>query len=244
MHRFLVSPHAVQGDRVILEDPEQLHHLRNVLRIRTGQSVECFDGEGSGYIGSVVASEPRSVVVAIDRRVSDTSPGVAVTLAQSLIKPKRFDWFLQKAAELGAHTIVPLITERTVTRPGSTSKTPREERWRRILEEASKQCGRTSVPHLASGCEFDNFVEQPREGTLLIPTLSEDTRPLKQVLQDRAVEMPLTVMIGPEGDFTPEEVRKAESQGAQAVSLGDLTLRSETAGIAILAILQYEFSKG
>jgi 16S rRNA (uracil1498-N3)-methyltransferase len=161
-------------------------------------------------------------------------------LAQALIKPERFDWVVQKATELGVDRVTPLVTERTLVRPMRDSAQRKLTRWQRIAREAAMQCGRSSIPAIDVAQPFDQFAPSlARYSLVLMPTISVTARPLNAELEGLKEAAAAMTLIGPEGDFTLEEVALAQRYGARAVSLGRLTLRSETAAIATLAILQH-----
>ena len=240
MHRVLVPPAAVQRDRITVSDPAQLHHLLHVLRVRAGDPLECFDGAGRSYAGRVLRCGRQGVVLAIEARDTEVPPPVRLILAQALIKPERFAWVVQKATELGVERFVPLVTARTTARPVAGRLERQTERWRRVSREAARQCGRRDVPQLEPPRPFGEAVpEMARRARVLMPTLAVPAAPLREALERFRGAEAVAALIGPEGDFTPEEAALAQRHGALAVSLGRLTLRSETAAIATLAILRY-----
>jgi 16S rRNA (uracil1498-N3)-methyltransferase len=240
MQRVVVPPGAVTRDVVTITDPDELHHLRGVLRVKVGDRLECFDGTGSAYAGRITRCTRRSLVVEIRERFREPVQPVNLTLAQALIKPERFEWVIQKATELGVDRLVPLITERSVVRVASARVEQRLARWRRIAQEAAAQCGRSTLPLLDAPRSVEELLPSlPSGARVLMPTLSAEAVPLKDTLTAWDGAGSVAVLIGPEGDFTPHEVLLAERAGARLVSLGRLTLRSETAAVATLSILQY-----
>ena len=134
MHRVLIPPHAIQGDRIVIGEATTLHHVRDVLRLRAGDRLECFDGQGRSYAGTIVGSSRNSLNVAVDREAVEPQDRLQVTLAQALIKPERFEWCLQKATELGVARILPMVTSRTTVRLPAAHAGGRLARWRRIIE--------------------------------------------------------------------------------------------------------------
>jgi 16S rRNA (uracil1498-N3)-methyltransferase len=165
-------------------------------------------------------------------------------LAPGLLKGERFDWLLQKATELGVSRIFPMVTRHAVVKLPTSMDSAKTVRWHRIINEAAMQCGRRTLPSLEPPQPFETALEQIARATLvLIPTLAVTTIPLRDVLarvpSDRLHGGSVAVLIGPEGDFAPEEIARAERMGARPVSLGPLTLRSETAALAAVALLTY-----
>jgi len=239
--RILIPPEAVARDRITVSDPAQVHHLLHVLRVRPGDPLECFDGAGHSYVGRVLQRRRQAVMVAIEARRGDEAPqAVRLILAQALIKPERFAWVVQKATELGVERLVPVAAARTTIRPVSGRLERQVERWRRVSREAARQCGRRDVPQIEPPRPFDRVVPAlAQDARLIMPTLAVPAVPLKEGLADLRGAEVVAALIGPEGDFTPEEAALAQRHGALAVSLGRLTLRSETAAVATLAILRY-----
>lgn len=237
MHRVLIPAGAVRGNQVFVTDPPAVHHLARVLRLKPGEPVECFDGQGRAYRGIVAEISPTQIVVDVHAPRSESVPRVRLMLAQALIQPERFEWVLQKATELGVTGILPMLTARTIAKAPSEQRC---RRWQRIVEEAAAQCGRATVPSLETPQRFEQIVQRTQSpGAVLMPTLAGPRRPLSECLAALDAAQAVLVMIGPEGDFSPEEIRAAAAQGIRGVDLGPLTLRSETAAIAVLAILQH-----
>ena len=243
--RVLILPDAVQQGRITIDDPGELHHLRHVLRVKVGDPLDCFDGEGHSYMGRVTRCTRTAMVLAIDARRADVPPSAHLILAQALIKPERFAWVVQKATELGVERVVPLVTARTTARPVAGRLERQAERWRRISREAARQCGRRDVLQLEPPQPFGQAVpELAQRARIIMPTLAVPASPLQEELERFRGAGAVAALIGPEGDFTPEEAALAQRHGALAVSLGRLTLRSETAAIATLAILRYATGMG
>ncbi len=238
MPRILIPPDAVSGSTIRITEAGTLHHLRRVLRLRAGEPVECFDGAGHGYLGTVREANARELIVSVERDRQEPAPARPVLLAHALIRPERFEWVLEKATELGVDRILPLVTSRTTVRLPHDPAAARLQRWRRLLVAACEQCGRCRLPQLDPPQHLDEAVAQLAGQQLLLPTLAWPGRPAVQVVESLDPSAPVAVLIGPEGDFSPEEVAAAMAQGAEPVSLGRLTLRSETAALVMLALLQ------
>ncbi len=239
MHRILIPPSAVQGDAVVIRDAAILHHVCHVLRLSTGSPLECLDGRGRRYVGTIAQRSPQALVLAITRRAEEPLARPEITVALALIQPQRYEWFIQKSTELGAARLMPMLTARTTIRATPGRLAARQARWRRIVESAAAQCGRAAVPPIDPPRRFSEVLARVRGSLTLMPTLADEGVALGEALAGlRGVDR-ATLLIGPEGDFTPEEVREATQAGAQAVRLGPLTLRSETAALAALVVLQY-----
>lgn len=243
MRRILIAPHAIRGNTATISDSETLHHLLHVLRMDVGDALECSDGEGRRYAGVIKRCGSAEVVVELRLSKTAASAGVTLWLAQALIKPERFEWAIQKATELGVDRITPLITQHTVVRPVASRLERRLSRWERIVKAAAQQSGRTTCPTIdspqpVSAC----LASMTRVPLILIPTLSVDAVPLKEAIERAIGVREVAMLVGPEGDFTREEVRTAQAQGACPVSLGRLTLRSETAALAMVAVLSHQLN--
>jgi 16S rRNA (uracil1498-N3)-methyltransferase len=246
MHRFLITPENVHGSTIHIADPCELHHIRHVLRLGIGQRVTCLDGQGRGYVGVIDRVAPDRLDVRIERQLDRPIGAAPLWLVQALVKGERFEWLLQKATELGAARIAPVSTRHAVVRIAQAQRTPKLERWRRIAQEAAKQCGALSVPTIDPVQPLERVLESLGDAAwVLMPTLAVTAIPLRQVVEQLqreappAAGRPVAILIGPEGDFDADEVALAERFGARPVSLGPLTLRSETAAVASLAMLQY-----
>lgn len=240
MPRVRVPPDAVQGETVAVTDPRALHHLRDVLRVKVGDRLECFDGHGRSYAGPIARCTSRGLVVEITERLEGIPRLLKVTLVQALIKPERFEWALEKATELGVARIIPVETARTTAR--ISGREGRRARWQRIIESAAAQCGRATVPRLEPPEPFGRALKMLDSQPTLLPTLAEDGSPLAEQLGRLRDATQIALLIGPEGDFSPEEVTMAAQHGALPVRLSRSVLRSETAAIAVLAILQHSFA--
>lgn len=218
---------------------DQSHHLRDVLRIGTGTTVEIFDGEGKGYAGEVVL-DGSDVTVRHLRPLEARETRTPLILAAALVKPAKFEWMLEKVTELGVQTIVPLDTHRSDIRIPPNRIGQRCERWNRIVREASKQCGRFSAPAVCEPQDYASFLERrdfPGFSKLLFYEKAAGLwRPeTAGILSEGAV-----LCIGPEGGWEDDEVEAAARSGFRVFSLGPWTLRAETAAVAAVAIVQYQ----
>lgn len=244
MHRVLIPPDAIHGSSILVTDPCELHHLRDVLRVTVGSVLECVDGQGRRYRGVISRMGRASLHVDIREAFEETAASAQVVLAHAVMKADRFEWMLQKATELGVARVIPLVTARTIVRPSADRTGARLLRWQRIVAEAAKQCGRSILPPIDAPQAFGSFAPGiARYPLALMPTLAVPGMPLREFGERIGQTASSMVLIGPEGDFTQEEVRLAQHHGAQPVSLGTLTLRSETAAVAVLAVVRLAFGR-
>lgn len=226
--------------------PEESHHALSVLRLEQGARVTVFDGQGREGTAQVLSADKYGVTVKILQQSAQPAPLCAVTLGQAVPKGKNMDLIIQKAVELGVRRIAPLFSDRTVVSLDASEAQKKQERWTEIAVEACKQCGQNWLPEILPAREPKAFLESDRpSGLLLIASLQPDARPLKRILseyQELHGQPPnaATVLIGPEGDFTPAELALAKSHGFQPLTLGPIILRTETAALYSLSILAHE----
>lgn len=238
LSRFHVPAAAWATPNLILREDEAQHCSR-VMRKEAGDQIEVFDGEGrvaACEIIKVTKSEVQARVISEERTAAFST---AIHLVPALIKGEAFEWMLEKAVELGAASVQPVMTERAVVHLDGAQAEKKLVKWRRHMIESAKQCHTPFVPRLEAPRAFANAVPGLEADLKLIPALSEQSRTLKQVLP---VERPksVVVLIGPEGDFTAAEEELAQRAGFLPITLGPLVLRAETASIATLAILGHE----
>lgn len=240
MYRHHVTPAQLDQPLLALE-PDAARHLQTVLRVQEGAEVELFDGRGR-TVTARVASCGRHGLTFERLTPPAVRPPPACRLALCPCVSKRMDWTLEKAAELGASSIVPIISERSVVRLETPDDADgKQERWRRIVVEATRQCGGVWVPEVLPPMPFDQALT--RLGAirpLLAAALTPDARPLREILAGLAGAPPPRAaawLVGPEGDFTPGEVAHLRGAGALLCSLGANVLRTETAAVYGLAVL-------
>ncbi|MCB1062930.1 MAG: 16S rRNA (uracil(1498)-N(3))-methyltransferase [Verrucomicrobiae bacterium] len=246
--RFYISPADWKTESLTLAGDE-FHHCRDVMRCGVGDRVVVFNGVGTEADVEILSMEKNGAVLKVWTVSETPRPVASLTLGQAVPKGKNMDLIVQKATELGASTIVPLLSERTVVRldPGEAQK--KQEKWQRVVIEACKQCGQNWLPEVALPVSVDTFLGKagPSAGKgelRLVAALTDDARSLRDYLAESepADSRPskATVLIGPEGDFTPAEMSLALGNGFQPLTLGPIVLRSETAAIYALSVLGYE----
>lgn len=229
---------------MIYIDGQEARHILNVMRLKENDKVIVFDGTGKEYTGFIKQTKPKSLTVEI---ISTKAPKrealPEITLAQSIPKKEKMDYIVEKATELGVRSIIPLVSERTIVKLEEARALDRVQRWKKIAREAAKQCGRPDVPEIENVQKFYNTVDIVNNFDLaFMPCLSEDVIPLKEAVKGFETGK-IIVFIGPEGDFTPEEIKMAKDTSCKLVSLGNRVLKSDTAGLLVLSVLNYEFSR-
>ena len=245
MRRFYVPKKNVRKDEIIV-DGKEAHHILDVMRMRDGDQVVMFDGTGKEYTGFIKEADrkKRKMIIEIvrtEKPVAESAP--EIILAQAIPRQGKMDYIIEKATELGASRVVPLISERTIARPGDPAACKKKViRWRKIAVEASKQCGRTTVPVIDEIAEYREMAGQiDLYDMTLLACLTGETVSIKESLDDFKSGK-ILVFIGPEGDFTQEERLMANRGNCKFVSLGKRVLRSDTAGLFVLSAINYEFS--
>ncbi len=242
MRYFHVPLCQISGNQVKVTG-EELHHLREVLRLREGDEIIVLDGTGGVYEAVLVSCGRDAAIGEIKTHRQVQPSPVEVTLYVGLPKGDRMDMVVQKATELGAHGIVPILCERTVPHLSEERLQRRCARWRKIAIEASKQSHRPFFPFVSDVLSFHEALKGSDAHLRLIFVIgSWHTAParLRDVLKENAGAKKVDILIGPEGGFTEHEVRRAVCAGAMPVSLSSNILRTETAAIAALSIVLYE----
>ncbi|MEO5721613.1 MAG: 16S rRNA (uracil(1498)-N(3))-methyltransferase [Chthoniobacterales bacterium] len=248
MHRFHIAPHAWSPDSPTLSGPEA-HHAKNVLRLSPGDKVVLFNGRGHEMTAEITALDGREISL---RKLheSRTPPlRCQITLGQAIPKGKNMDLIVQKAVEIGAAEIVPIISDRTIVRLAPDDAAAKQTKWQTIAIEAAKQCGQNWLPQVETPRSLADFFASRSAAAYdlqLIGSLQSDALHLKKLLAEfadaHAGGRPARVLmlIGPEGDFTPAELNLARSHGCRPITLGPIILRVETAAIYCLSVLSYE----
>ena len=239
MHRFHLQPENWESATL---DAEESHHCLNVLRLSKGDRITVFDGTGREGQAVLSSTEGSKAKLKISSTVTTPPPACAITLAQAVPKGKNMDLIVQKAVELGAARIVPLLSDRTVVQVDAGEASKKQEKWKAIALEACKQCGQNYLPEVAPPISPKSFFERLDKSDLnLIASLQPDARPIKTILGEYGkIPTRVTIFVGPEGDFTPAEIALAKSHGCQPVTLGPIILRTETAAIYCLSVLAHE----
>ena len=223
--------------------------MLDVLRARDGDVVEVFDGCGRMCRATIelLTSQPaarsntqRALLHAIDGTHRDVERGLRITLIQSILKHDRMDLVLEKATELGVSEIIPVITDRVIVRIDDTRREERRQRWQRIALGAAKQCHCSHIPDIRPIVLLSDALQNARKWELfVVGSLGRDAKPLKDTLEKAARANHVCLLVGPEGDMTPDELLSAIDAGGTPVTLGSQVLRSETASIYMLSAIRY-----
>ncbi len=243
MNRFYCNISDVRGEKIIISDPGQVHHIKDVLRFEAGEKAVIFDNQGNVYTSRLenISEKKAEFRVEAKKHKVDFKRAV-IAVACAIPKKEKIDDIIDKLTQLGVDRIIPLISERVIVKMDKAKRAQRWNRWEKIVLSASKQSQRNSVPIIEPVTDFAELIGRAREFDLkLIPNLLGERKSLKGCLSGKKPESVL-VLIGPEGDFTPEEVNSAVKAGFIPVTFGDFVFRVETAAIYIASILQYELN--
>ena len=238
MHSCYVPSAQISEDIIPINESER-HHLLNVLRLRTGDQVEVFDGKGNRYIASLCDTRISPLQAKILQHQFHPHIPPYITLFQGLPKFDKMDLIVQKTTEVGVNEIAPMICQRSI--PKSVVKQKRTVRWQRIANEAAKQCKRAHFAHVFAPQGLEECIGRVNHLDLLILLWEGEKRQgLKEILRNHGGAKSVGLFVGPEGGFSDEEVELAVQNGCIPTTFGDNILRTETAAIVSVASVMYE----
>lgn len=242
MHRFFVAPENIKGKWALL-DSAQTRHIQVVLRLLPGEIIGLFDGRGSEYQARLEKLEGACYTVRLlAEEKQDNEPGLRLYLVQSLAKGDKMDFIVQKAVEIGVCGIYPVESERSIVSLSYERAVKKVERWQSIAREACKQCKRSYIPAVYPVQSLKQYISNCKERQDIMLYEASQGLGLKALLRDPDLSWgaEIGIIIGPEGGFTPEEVRTAQSSGVLVGGLGPRILRTETAGLVAASVILYE----
>lgn len=244
MPKFFVEKNDISNDTVTVSGGDAVHILK-VLRLGTGDEVTLCDGCGTDYNAEILKTSKDSVVFSIKESIScEAEPKIEVTLFQGLPKQGKMDYIIEKCTELGISRIVPVAAKRSVVNVrDEKSEEKKLSRWRKIASESVKQCKRGIIPEVTEVMTFEKAVEFSKSLDLVIaPYENEKTCSLSSVLKSKTPKS-VGIFIGPEGGIADEEIEILEEADIKTVTLGKRILRTETAGMAALTAVMYEYGE-
>ena len=241
MHRFF-APALDPGDERVTLPKEESEHLARVLRLGPGDLVAVFDGRGHEFQARVAGTSGRDVRVEIVGRVEPAAESVVhVTLAQAVLKGEKMDDVVRDAVMLGVTAIQPLVTTRAEVTVAALLRGNRLDRWRRVALASTKQSRRAVLPEIRTPLSFETYLDDPPGSLRLMlvePEAAADAEPLS-VLRDTPAPSDVSLLVGPEGGWTPAEWGSARSRGARLITLGPRTFRADAVPVACLSVLQF-----
>ncbi|MDD3141436.1 MAG: 16S rRNA (uracil(1498)-N(3))-methyltransferase [Lachnospiraceae bacterium] len=244
MQHFFVTPVQVDNEHIIIEGSD-VNHIKNVLRMKLGEELEISDGNNKKYRCEIERFEEQMIIVKIlEHHVADSELPSKIYLFQGLPKNDKMELIVQKAVELGAYQIIPVATKRAVVKLDEKKAIKKVERWNAIAEGGAKQSGRSLIPEVMHVMSFKEAIQyavsQEIKVTLIPYELAEGMQETKTIISQICPGQSVGIFIGPEGGFEKEEVAYALSNNVKPITLGKRILRTETAGLATLAILMYQ----
>lgn len=227
----------------ILIEGQDAKHIKNVLRYKVGDKIDVCDEFGVRYETLLEKFEDDEVLLKIVlKKEFEQESSISITLFQGLPKGEKMDLIVQKATELGVDEIVPVEMERSIVKLDAKSAQRKVDRWNKIAYEASKQSGRQFVPKVSNVDILKNIIEKfSKYDIVVLPYEKENKQNLKQLLEKNKNVKNVAIVIGPEGGFSDNDLALLNISNVHSVTLGSRILRTETAGIAVLSMLLYEF---
>ena len=243
MYRFYVSADQLAEKEVFISGGD-VNHIKNVLRLEVGDWIVACDGNGTDYVSRIQSICSDAVVASIEKvQPTGTELPVRITLFQGMPKKDKLELIIQKAVELGACEIVPVMTKRTVVKLSEEKKiNKRLERWQSIAYAAAKQCDRGIIPTVHKPVSYEEALAMADQLDYnVIPyELQTGMEEARKIVDQACKQRSLGIFIGPEGGFEPEEVERAMTRNIHPMTLGKRILRTETAGMALLSILMFQ----
>jgi 16S rRNA (uracil1498-N3)-methyltransferase len=236
MHRFYFPNLNPSDKSVQITSSDEVHHIKNVLRLQKGEEITLFDGNDIVVIGKIVFLE-KNIGVEILEQKKIFRNGPRILLACAVPKRTKFDWIVEKATELGVDEIIPLKTKRTEINLSDERATKKILRFEKIALSASKQSKRFDLPKIHPMTDFVKALKILSGSTMIIPSLLGEQKNLFEILNHISPKT-ISFLIGPEGDFTTYEYKQAQEAGAISVTLGENILRVETAALAVLSAVR------
>ena len=244
MQRFFVSREMIDEENMRIRlTGEDVNHIKNVLRMKTGEELWVSDGERYEYHSQILDISPDEILLEIlYRQEPDYELPSKIWLFQGLPKGDKTELIIQKAVELGAYQVVPVRMKRCVMKLDEKRGAKKAERWQQIAESAAKQSRRMLVPQVSSPVSFAEAMQMA--GTLdriIVPyELAKGMTETRNILDSIKPGESIGIFIGPEGGFDPQEIEELKSRGAETVTLGHRILRTETAGMTLLSVLMFK----
>lgn len=245
MHHFFVTPDQVQENQIYIVGSD-VNHMKNVLRMKVGEKFQVSDGNDKKYVCRIEQMNEEEVQAGIlEEMQADTELPSKIYLFQGLPKNDKMELIVQKAVELGVWEVIPVSTKRAVVKLDVKKALKKVERWNAISESGAKQSGRTIIPKVTSVMTYREALSYAEQlDVVMIPyELAEGMEETKQFIDAIQPGQSVGVFIGSEGGFEREEVEFAIQKGARPITLGKRILRTETAGLAVLAVLMYHLER-
>jgi len=239
VHRFFCPSTNIAHSRIVINNKEQVHHIKDVLRLKVKDTVAVFDDKGKEYRGAIEKLLPQSIILKIkDKHILMTAKQLKITVACAIPKKSKMDDIVDKLTQLGVGRVIPMLTQRVIIRWDKPKMALQQKRWEKIALCASQQSQRSVLPIIEPIKDIKEVLSESEVFDLkLMPALIGRRRALKEIFAQFNPQN-ILVLIGPEGDFTSEEVELAVKAGCIPVSLGELVLRVDMAAIAVASFIR------
>lgn len=239
MQQYFIE-NKLEVNAEVVFNPEQSHHIKNVLRMKSDTTIRLVDSLSNAYYASIFYRDSCVLAKVKERILKSSESKIQITLYMGLIKGEKWDYLIQKACECGVHTIVPLLTSRCVVKVKTEKNDRKRERWNKIAMEACEQCKRTHMVEVLDPVELKDLKKVDGLGLIAYEDADFHSANLAACLKGNNATH-IAIVIGPEGGFSPQEVARITDLGYQCVSLGERILRAETAALFTLNAIVYHF---
>ena len=240
MYRFYCPNADFFKPSLLITDKDEIHHIKDVLRQQKGGGIQIFNARSQQADAIIEEISEKSILVKIKKVVQAQEAQIKIILACAPPKKGKFEFIIEKCTELGVDRIIPLKTRRTEVVFNEERMAGKLNRFQTVAMNAAKQSKRMKVPHIAPMTALAQVLKDlDPQGVYLFPSLHDHPKHIADVLLKGDRQKPVTIFIGPEGDFTPDEVELAIRHGCVPVSLGDTVLKVETAAIAVVALVKF-----
>ena len=244
MHRFFLPEFSLTNRFITIQDKNEIHHIKNVLRLKTKDLVQVFNATGLEITGRIKTITNKRVDIDVTSQIQRLAPKNQIILACAIPKKAKFETIIEKCTELGITEIIPMITSRTEFSMSEERGQKKQARYQTVAINAAKQSQRPTIPKIHPIMTFKDALAYITPNDLVfIPCLTEPRKHLKEFLTQKKInDRRIIYFIGPEGDFTIEEINQAKDKGAIPISLGNTTLKVDTAAISVMAFINLALS--
>lgn len=238
-YRLLVND-CIQSDSHITLDKNHSQHICKVLRLKSGDEISVFNSMDGEYLATIIDDNPKAALIQVSKQIhpAPIKPKCYLHLGQVISRGDRMDYSIQKATELGVHEITPILSQRCGVQIAKERLIKRMQHWQGVIDSAVQQCGRLDTPKLNNPITLDQWITQQHPGLCLAALVNSDNNPIQEV-KDKPSQV--NILIGPEGGFTEQEEALMKEHTFLAWQLGPRVLRTETAGVVALTLLQNQF---
>ena len=238
MHRFFLNQTSFEQENILLSDPKEIHHLKNVLRLKPKQQIQIFNRDGQEIVGTITTLTKDRIEIRRDYTIpAKKEKSIHLILACALPKRAKFEFIIEKCTELGVDEIIPLKTERTEVFLSEERAQKKKDRYQTVAVNAAKQSGRRDIPKIHPPQKIPQVLHGlGHDTTIFIPCLTgQRQESLHHAFQQKDLKTKIAFFIGPEGDFTLAEINLVRQAGGIPVSLGNLVLKVDTAALAVVS---------